>query len=56
MAVNPNDTAKEREYIFEIYGEVTVCDYSEEQAEEQFHENMSELIRDAIRDGKIEIS
>lgn len=56
MARNPNDNAVEKEYVFEIHGEVTVCDYSEEMAEEQFYDRMNELIREAIKDGMVEIS
>ena len=55
MARNPNDTAIEKEYVFEIGGEFIVTAYSEEDATEQVKENLRELVSDAVRDGSIEI-
>ena len=53
--LNPNDTSEEKEYIFYISGELTVEDYSEEQAEEQFYDRLKELILEGKADGTIAI-
>ena len=55
MARNPNDTAVEKDYIYELEGEIIVTDYSEERADEQLLDNLSELIREGLRNGTIEI-
>lgn len=55
MTRNPNDTTIEKEYVFEVCGEITVPAYSEEDAEEQVKESLRELVADAVRDGEIEI-
>ena len=52
---NPNDNSETKEYIFYISGELTVEDYSEEQAEEQFYDRLRELILEGKADGTIEI-
>ena len=51
----PDDDLIEREYIFEIYGEVKVMGYSEEGAEETFYDNLKELILEAKDNETIEI-
>ena len=55
MARNPNDTAVEREYTYEVEGEIVVTDYSKERANEQLLDNLHELIREGLRNGTIEI-
>ena len=55
MTRNPNDTTIEKEYIFEVMGEITVPAYSEEDAEVQLEEDLREILADAVRDGDIEI-
>ena len=51
----PDDRVEEEEYIFEVFGEITVPAYSEEDAEVQLEENLREILADAVRDGNIEI-
>ena len=55
MARNPNDTAVEKDYIYEVHGEIVVTDYSEEQADEQLLDDLPNLIREGLRNGTIEI-
>ena len=55
MTRDPNDTTIEEDYIFEVFGEITVPAYSEEDAEVQLKENLREILADAVRDGSIEI-
>ena len=55
MARNPNDTAVEKEYVFEIGGEIVVEDYSKERAKEQLYDRLKELILEGEADGTIEI-
>ena len=55
MALNPNDTSVEKEYVFEIHGEVVVTDYSEEQAEEQIKQHFSDLIWEGLKDNSFQI-
>lgn len=52
---NPNDNSELKEYIFYISGELTVEDYSGEQAEEQFYDRLKELILEGKADGTIVI-
>lgn len=51
----PDDRVEEEDYIFEVFGELTVEAYSEEDAEEQLKGNLREILSDAVRDGDIEI-
>ena len=44
---NPNDNSELKEYIFYISGELTVEDYSEEQAEEQLSKMLAKVFREA---------
>lgn len=44
---NPNDSSETKEYIFYISGELTVEDYSEEQAYEQLSEMLTKVFREA---------
>lgn len=55
MTRNPNDTTIEKEYIFEVMGEITVPAYSEEDAEVQLEENLREILADAVRNGTVDI-
>lgn len=55
MARNPNETLTEKEYILEVYGEVTVNAYSEEDADIQLKENLKEIIVEAVREGSLTI-
>lgn len=55
MALNPNDTAVEKEYVFEIHGEITVVAYSEKDAEKIIEEDLREIVSDAYRNGDIDI-
>ena len=50
----PGDSDVEREYIFEVGGEVTVLAYSEEHAEELMKQNASSYISDAWANGDID--
>ena len=51
----PDDDLIEREYIFEIYGEVKVMAYSEEDAEEELRRNFKELVNDSYANGDIDV-
>ena len=51
----PDDRVEEEDYFFEVFGEVAVPAYSEEDAEVQLKENLREILADAVRDGDIEI-
>ena len=51
----PDDRVEEEDYFFEVFGEVAVLAYSEEDAEVQLKENLREILADAVRDGNIEI-
>lgn len=55
MARNPNDTAEEKEYVFEIHGEIVVTSYSEEQAEERLKDDLAVLVREGLANETIEI-
>ena len=55
MARNPNDAAEEKEYVFEIHGEIVVTSYSEEQAEERLRDDLADLVREGLANETIEI-
>lgn len=55
MARNPNDTAEEKEYVFEIHGEIVVTSYSEEQAEGRLRDDLADLVREGLANETIEI-
>ena len=52
---NPNDNSETKEYTYYISGELTVEDYSEEQAKEQFYDRLKELILEGRANGTIVI-
>jgi len=51
----PDDDLVEKEYVFEVHGEVTVKAYSEEDAEDLLEEDLREVLADGVRSGEIEI-
>lgn len=51
----PGDGVTEEKYIFEVYGEVTVEAYSEEDAEDVLENNLRDALADAYYNGDIEI-
>ena len=51
----PGDNLKEKEYLFELHGEVTVTGYSEEGAERNLNDDIKSLLFNAWLDGDIEI-
>lgn len=51
----PGDRDVEREYFFEISGEIIVHAYSEEGAEEKLKNDIKELLYDAWTNENIEI-
>ena len=52
---NPNSMEVEKEYVFEIHGEIVVSDYSEEQAKEQVWDMLPQEIKVAIDNSLLEI-
>lgn len=51
----PGDREIEQEYIFEVYGEVSITAYSEEGAERTLKDDAKYLLWEAWVDGKIKI-
>lgn len=51
----PDDDLVEKEYVFEVHGEVTVKAHSEEGAEDLLEEDLREVLADGVRSGEIEI-
>lgn len=51
----PNDDLKEKEYVFEVQGEIIVRAYSENDAEERLKEDLRESFVDSVRNGDVEI-
>ena len=53
---NPNSMEVEKEYVFEIHGEIVVSDYSEEQAKEQVWDILPQEIKDAMDNNQLVIN
>ena len=53
---NPNSMEVEKEYVFEIHGEIVVSDYSEEQAKDQVWDKLPQEIKDAMDNNQLVIN
>ena len=51
----PGEDDEEKEYIFEVYGEIVIRAYSEEEAEKNLKDNLSYAFLEAYNDGTLKV-